>query len=99
MPKFVRTFGIATIAGLALTAGLASGAQASGYEHHDDDHDARVEVRVEKRLDDDRAEFKFRKKIEHGDVRIEVRVEKRVDDEKYGHHAEARFEKRVEIRH
>ena len=96
MPRLARTFGVATIVGLALTAGVAGGAQASGYGYHD--NDARVDVRVEKRIDDDRAEIKIRKKIEHGDVRFELRIEKRVDADDQDHNAEVRFEKRVELR-
>lgn len=90
---------VAAIGGLALSAGVASGAQASGYGYHDDD--ARAEVRVEKRLDQDRAEFELRKKIEKGDAKFELRIKKRADvDDHYGHHdVEKRVEIRIDVRH
>lgn len=99
MPKLTRTFGVAAIAGLALSAGVAGSAQASDYGHHDD-KDVRVEVRVEQRIDDDRAEFEFRERIEHGDVRFEIRIDERIDvDDHHGdHNVELRFEERLELR-
>ena len=94
MPKLMRAIGVAAITGFALSAS-AVGAQASGYGYHD--NDARAEIRIEKRIDADRAEFELRKRIDQGDARFELRIKKRVDvdNHHYGYHD---IEKRVEIR-